>query len=54
VTVTCSVFSHLERDLDMALSTEIVHFGRLNLGDDIDKVSAVTQITVVKMEFIWS
>lgn len=35
------VFCHPEGDLDMGLGTEVVDFRGLDLGDDVDEVSAV-------------
>jgi hypothetical protein len=45
------VLCHLERDLDVRLSAEIVDFGRHDLSDDVDEVSGVRQVTVVKDHF---
>lgn len=47
-----SVFSHLERDFDVGLGSEVVHFGRLDLGDDVDEVGAVAEIAVVQLELV--
>lgn len=46
------VFGHFERDLDVRLCAEVVYFGGLDLGDDVDKVGAVTQVAVVQLEFV--
>lgn len=45
-----SVFSHFEGDLHMRLGAKIVNFGGLDLGDDVDKISAVAQISIVQFE----
>lgn len=45
-----SVFRHIERDLDVGLSTQVVDFSRLNLADDVDKACGVSKITVVQEE----
>jgi hypothetical protein len=47
-----SVFSHLKRNFDVRLSTEVIDLRRLNLGDDVDKVGTIAQITVMKVKFI--
>jgi hypothetical protein len=46
------VFGHFERDLDVALRAEVVDLGGLDLGDDVDEVSAVGEIAVVEMELV--
>lgn len=46
------VFSHLEGDLDVRLGAEIVDFSRLGLGDDVDEVGAVAEISVVQLELV--
>lgn len=46
------VFGHLERDLDVRLSTEIVDFSGLDLGNDVHKVCAIAQIAIVKLELV--
>jgi len=43
-----SVLGHLERDFDVGLSTEVIDFRRLDLGDDVDQVGGVGKITVVE------
>ena len=51
------IFCHLERDLDVRLSTEVVDLSRLDLGDNVHEVGAVAQITIMKLELIgpwWS
>lgn len=47
-----SVLGHLERDLDVRLSTEVVDFSRLDLGEDVHEVGAVAQVTIVKLKFV--
>lgn len=42
-----SVFGHLEGNFDVRLRTEIVDLCWLDLGDDVDEVSAVAQVTIV-------
>ena len=46
------VFGHLERDLDVRLSAEVVDLSRLDLGDDVYEVCAVAQITVMKLKLV--
>ena len=46
------IFCHLERDLDVRLSTEVVDLSRLDLGDNVHEVGAVAQIAVVKLELV--
>lgn len=46
------VFCHFEGDLDVGLGTEIVDFGGLDRGDDIDEVGAVGEIAVVEVEVV--
>ena len=46
------IFCHLERDLDVRLSTEIVDFSGLDLGNDVHKVGAIAQIAIVKLELV--
>ena len=36
----------------MTLRSKVVDFGGLDLGDDVDEVSTIAQITVMKMEFV--
>ena len=36
----------------MTLRPQVVNLGGLNLSNDVDEVSTIAQITVVKMEFI--
>ena len=36
----------------MALSAKVVHLGGLHLGDDVNQVGAVAQITVMEMELV--
>ena len=43
-----SVLRHIEGNLDMGLSTQVVDLGGENLGDDVNQASRVGQITVVK------
>lgn len=43
-----SVFSHIERNLDVRLGSKIVNFGRLNGRDDGDKVGGIGKISVVE------
>ena len=51
VDVAC-VFGHLERDLDVRLSTEVVYLSRLDLGNDVHEVGAIAQITIVKLKLV--
>lgn len=36
----------------MGLSAKIVHFGGLDLRNDVDEVGAVAQVTVMQLEFV--
>jgi hypothetical protein len=47
-----SVFRHLEGDLDVGLGSEVVDFGGLDLGDDVDEVGAVAEVAVVQLELV--
>ena len=47
-----SVLCHLEGDLDVGLGSEVVYFGGLDLGDDIDEVGAVAEVAVVQLELV--
>lgn len=49
-----SVLSHFEGNFDVGLGSEIVHFRRLDLSDDIHEIRAVTQISVMQFEFVWA
>ena len=42
-----SIFCHFEGDFDVGLGTEVVHLGRLHLGDDVDEIGTVAEIAVV-------
>lgn len=48
------VLCHLEGDFYMGLGTEIVDFGGLDLGKDVDEVCAVREITVMELQFVRS
>lgn len=41
---TYRVLSHVERDLDVRLSSQVVDLGRLNRRDDSDQVGRVRQV----------
>lgn len=43
-----SVLGHVEGDLDVRLSAQVVNLGREDLGDDVDEAGRVSQVTVVK------
>ena len=53
VHIAC-IFRHFEGNFNVGLSAKIVDLCGLNLGDNIDQVGAVTEVTVVKMEFGWT
>ena len=46
----CSVFGHLERDLDMRLGSQVVDLVGLNLVNDGDEVASVRQIAIHQLE----
>lgn len=48
------VLCHLEGDFYMGLGTEIVDFGGLDLGKNIDEVCAVREITMMELQFVRS
>lgn len=48
------VFGHLERYLDVRLSTKVVDLCRLNLCDDIDEIGGICQITIMQLELVGS
>ena len=48
------IFGHLERDLDVRLSTEVVHLSRLDLGDNVHEVGAIAQVTIMELELVGS
>lgn len=48
------VFSHLKRDLNVRLSTEIINLSWLNLSNNVDEIGAVAQITVMKLKLVGS
>ena len=47
-----SVLGHLERNLDVRLSTEVVDLSRLDLGNNVHEVGAVAQIAIMKLELV--
>jgi hypothetical protein len=47
-----SVFRHFERNFDVALGTKVVDLCRLDLGDNVDKIGAVAEVSVVQMELV--
>lgn len=50
INVAC-IFCHFKGDFYMGLGTQIVDFRWFYLGQDVDQVSAIGQITIVKLEF---
>lgn len=46
------VLGHLEGDLDVTLGTEVVHLSRANLGEDVDQVGAIAEITVMQLHLV--
>lgn len=45
-----SILRHLKRHLDVRLRPKVVHFGGLDLGDDINEVGTVAQVAVMQLE----
>ncbi len=43
-----SVLGHVEGDLDVGLSAQVVDLGGEDLGDDMNQAGRVRQVTVVK------
>ena len=46
------ILCHVEGDFDVRLRAEIVNLGRLDLRDDVYKVGAVRQVSVVQLELV--
>ena len=49
VDIAC-ILRHVKGDFDVRLRTEVVDFGRLDLRDDVYKVGAIRQVSVVELE----
>jgi hypothetical protein len=51
IDIAC-ILCHLEGDFDMRLRAEIVNLGRFDLRDDVYKVGAIRQVSVVELELV--